>query len=212
MTDASVHAPPTPSARCDKCENEVVTLEGRTYKTYQARLRACVRLSKRARAWNALMISASLASLIASAAMLRNSEIYGRNGDLLWLFVATITFTASLIISSINYSGRSRDMFLNYRKIQALSADLEFLRIHGSVSHDRILTLKNSYDALLDESENHTSADYLSTKPHADRTLREKLTIGVSWVLDYVPWIAVILPVLLILPPLGIVISGEVLP
>ncbi len=212
MTDTSVQAFHTPSARCEWCEEEVETLETRTYKTYLARLRACMRLSKRARAWNALMISASLASLIASAAMLRDPQIYGRNGDLLWMFVAIITFTASLIISSLNYSGRSRDMFLNYRKIQALSSDLEFIRTHGSYDHDSVVALKRSYDALLDESENHTSSDFLSANRPSNLTVREKLTVGASWMQDYAPWIAVILPALLILPPLGIVISGEVLP
>lgn len=210
MADASVKAIPTHSEKCENCEGEVATLEGRTYKTYLARLQACMRLNKRAKAWNALMISAALASLIASAAMLRDAEIYGPNGDLLWMFVAIITFTASLIVSSLNYSGRSRDMFLNYRKIQALSSELEFLKKHGSATHDNVLTLKRSYDALLDESENHTTADFFSTK---DSTTRwQKLIIASSAVLDYAPWIAVILPVILILPPLGIVISGEVLP
>lgn len=212
MTEALVHNHSTPlqppPPQCEKCKDEVVTLETRTYKTYQARLRASERLNKRARAWNALMISASLASLIASAAMLRNSQIYGSNGDLLWMFVAIVTFAASLIISSTNYSGRSRDMFLNYRKIQALSSDLELLRTHGSVSHDHVLTLKRSYDALLDESENHTSADYLSTQPSTSRKTQDKITIFASWALDYAPWLAAILPVLLVLPPLGIVVSG----
>lgn len=208
MIDTSSHAQPAPSARCDKCEEEVATLEGRTFKTYEARLRACVRLSKRARAWNALMISASLASVIASAAMLRNPKIYGPNGDLLWLFVAIITLTASLIISSMNYPGRSRDMFLNYRKIQSLSSELEFIRIHGSVNHDRVMVLKSSYDSLLDESENHTTADYLSTKTIAERTVGEKVTVAASWTLDYAPWIAVMLPALLLIPPLGIVLRG----
>lgn len=208
MTDNSSHAPPALLGGCDECKKEVGTLEKRTFTTYEARLRACARLSKRARAWNALMISASLSSLIASAAMLRNPEIYGPNGDLLWLFVAIITLTASLIVSSMNYPGRSRDMFLNYRKIQALSSELEFIGIHSSVSHDRVVVLKSSYDALLDESENHTTADYLSTKESAERTTGEKLTVAASWILNYAPWIAVILPALLLIPPVMVVLHG----
>ncbi|SCC13799.1 hypothetical protein GA0061083_2864 [Pseudarthrobacter enclensis] len=208
MTETSRHAPSPPSDGCEECGKEVDTLEKRTFKTYEARLRACERLSRRARAWNALMISASLASLIASAAMLRNPKVYGPNGDLLWLFVAIITLAASLIISSINYSGRSRDMFLNYRKIQSLSSELEFIRVHGAVNHDHVVALKSSYNALLDESENHTTADFLSTKTSPQRTTREKLTVAASWALDYAPWIAVILPTLLLIPPLKIVLHG----
>lgn len=187
---------------CKDCAKEVDTLEARTFKTYQARLRACVRLQHRARAWNALMIPASLAGLIASAVMLRDPKIYGDNGDLLWLVVAIITFAGSLITSSLNYSGRSRDMFINYRKIQSISAEFEMLKKHPEHQrHSDIMRLKKAYNNFLDESENHTSADYYQTLRFRERQWQWNIAILSSKAMDFIPWFAVALPVLLIIPP-----------
>lgn len=190
---------------CPDCSDEVKVLEQRTYKTYMARLQACNRLQYRARAWNALVISASLAGLIASAAMVRDSGVYGENGDLLWLMVAIATFAGSLITASLNYSGRSRDMFLSYRKIQALSGQFEMLKRHNTRhQHGRVAALKGVYDSLLDESENHTPADYFRTIERQLRTSRQQATILWSKVLDLLPWFSVALPVILLIPPVRI--------
>ncbi|MEV8157268.1 SLATT domain-containing protein [Kocuria salsicia] len=204
---------------CEGCQEELGTLEARIYKTYQCRLKACERLRRRARALNALIVSTSLAGLISGIAMIRDPKIYGSNGDLLWVIISLITFSGSLISASVNYSGRSRDMFLNYRKIQALSVECEVLKKHPQrQSHDEIIRLKTEYDKLLDESENHSPADYLkSRKEEMLKSLsenreegssggmgaqklnfRQRATLLGSNSLDWAPWLATIFPVALL--------------
>ena len=101
------------------------TLERRSYKTYSARLQASRRLASRNRAWNASLIATSTATTIASVALLTDSSIYGRSGPTLLVCTAILTLIASLVASGLDYSGRSRDMFLNYRRLQRLSAEVE---------------------------------------------------------------------------------------
>jgi hypothetical protein len=135
------------------------TLERRSYKTYSARLQASRRLASRNRAWNASLIATSTATTIASVALLTDSSIYGRSGPTLLVCTAILTLIASLVASGLDYSGRSRDMFLNYRRLQRLSAEVErYVCSAGLQSREVLETLHERYDGLLDESENHLNS------------------------------------------------------
>jgi hypothetical protein len=172
-------------------------LEDRSYKTYGARLMASQRLAARNRAWNTLLISTATATTIASVALLTDESIYGAAGPTLFVSVSILSLVASLVTSSLDYSGRSRNMFLNYRRIQRLSAEVERA---GALPHlhtrAHLTELNRQYDALLDESENHTEADYLRwTEPmrRSGSTRRERL-------LSALPFFSLLAPIGLALP------------
>jgi hypothetical protein len=173
-------------------------LERRSFATYQARLRASKRLMTRNNAWNASLIAASTATTIASVALLANNDIYGTNGETLFVCLAVLSLTASLVTSGLNYSGRSRDMFSNYRRIQRLSAEAERAKQTPSMQTFAVVEELNAkYDELLDGSENHTEADFF----HANRTGRKPSSVWSERLLSFFPYVSLIIPVLL-LPPL----------
>lgn len=136
-------------------------LEGRSYSTYRARLEASKRLTRRNHAWNALLVSFATSTTISSIALLVDGNVYGRYGDLLLVCLGVLSLVASMTVTSLNYSGRAKDMFANYRKLQRLSAALERIRLSGTAPNAVTVTeLSDSYQELLDGSENHTSADF----------------------------------------------------
>ncbi|WP_116510651.1 SLATT domain-containing protein [Micromonospora sp. B006] len=177
-------------------------LEKRAYETYKSRLEACKRLEARSRAVNGLVVALSLSSLIAAGGMLRDRDLYGPNGDVLWLFIAMLTFAGSVTSSSMGYAARSRNMFQNYRKVQRLSARAE--RVASDPTRrtwETLEKLSSEYDDLLDESENHTTADYLRARSQFAPTTRpsviERCHILASVALTWMPWLAVLAPVAL---------------
>ena len=189
----------------DEWAQRLATLEKRSYNTYKARLEACKRLETRARALNGLVVALSLSIVIAAGGMLRDRDLYGPNGDALWLFISILTFAGSLASSSIGYAARSRNMFQNYRKLQRLSVQVETAQGDAHQwSRECFESLSAEYDDLLDESENHTTADFLRARQQFDpgraATLHEKIRIVASIVLSNAPWLALVIPVLLVIP------------
>jgi hypothetical protein len=181
-------------------------LEKRSYKTYCCRLRASRRLASRQRAWNASLIGASTATTIASVALLTDDSIYGSAGPTLLVCVSVLTLVASLVGSSLDYSGRARDMFTNYRRIQRLSAEVE--RVLGSpapVAAQTVELLNEKYDSLLDESENHTEADYYHAFP--DEVKRSAAVWGED-LLSLAPYISLLAPLGLLVPLANWIASG----
>ncbi|WP_159961849.1 SLATT domain-containing protein [Blastococcus haudaquaticus] len=173
-------------------------LEQRSYATYKARLRASKRLMTRNNAWNASLIATATSTTIASVALLANDGIYGPNGDTLFVCLAVLSLTASLVTSGLNYSGRSRDMFSNYRRIQRLSAEAERAKRTPSMQNfATVAELNAKYDELLDGSENHTEADYF----HANGEGSKPASVRRESLLSFFPYISLIIP-LLLLPPL----------
>lgn len=141
--------------------NVIELLEGRSYSTYRARLEAAKRLTRRNHAWNALLVSFATSTTISSIALLVDGNVYGRYGDLLLVCLGVLSLVASMTVTSLNYSGRAKDMFANYRKLQRLSVHLERIRLSGTAPNAATVTeLSDSYQELLDGSENHTSADF----------------------------------------------------
>jgi hypothetical protein len=178
---------------------KLATLEKRTYETYKTRLEACKRLEERSRAVNGLVVALSLSGLIAAAGMLRDRDLYGPNGDALWLFIAILTFAGSLASSSMGYAARSRNMFQNYRKIQRLAVRAESAKSDpAQCNREAFEKLSSEYDDLLDESENHTTADYLRARsqfaPTIKPTTAQRLNVVGSVALSWLPWLGVLAP------------------
>ncbi|WP_161965476.1 SLATT domain-containing protein [Rhodococcus sp. P1Y] len=153
-------------------------LETRSYKTYLARQSACVRLGRRARGWNWALVAFSTATTIAAVGMLTEPLMYGPNGSTLLVCLSVVSLVISLAATNMDYSGRSRDMFLNYRKIQRISIEVEEL----ANRKDTIITVamsrdfSNRYQSVLDETENHTSGDYFRTIPQKPKPKKENKT------------------------------------
>lgn len=183
------------------------TLESRSYKTYMARLKAANRLAFRNRAWNASLIASTTASTLASVALLVRPHIYGEAGPTLLVFVAVLTLVTSLVTSSLNYSARSRDMFRSYRRLQALSAEAERLSKKRSIDLELADELHRRYDAILDETENHTTADHKRAQREIDKKdgkkipplWREPLVLGQAAV-SFAPYATLAAPIALLIP------------
>lgn len=175
-------------------------LERRSFRTFKARLCASRRLAARSRAWNVSLIAASTAAAIASVGLLSDPSMYGKAGPTLLVCVSILTLVASLVTSGLDYSGRSRDMGVNYRRVQRLSAQVERLkRDPESLTAARLEELHDRYDALLDESENHTEADF-------NRAFKGELGIEIGWAdrretaLSVMPYVTLLAPIGLLVP------------
>lgn len=185
----------------------------KTYRTYLARLRACKRLAARNRAWNTSLISTAAASTISSVALLSDETIYGKTGPTLLVSVSILTLVISLVTAGIDYSGRSRDMFLNYRRIQAISTEAERAsRTSGMQSEERLDELTSRYDGLLDESENHTSADF--ARAMSERNLPVagpsvgRWALRAESVISLLPYLSLLVPLGLLVPVIVWIVSG----
>lgn len=189
-------------ARREPAEVEFVAevlglLERRTFRTYQSRLRASQRLAFRDRAWNAALIALTTGVTIASVALLAYPNLYGAGGPTLLVCVSILALIASLTTSGLNYSGRSRDMFLNYRRVQRLSAEIETAaKAPERVSTDDLSRFSEQYNALLDESENHTQADFLRAFPVEGK----KSSTWRETAISTLPYISLAVPAILLVP------------
>lgn len=169
-------------------------LEDRSYRTYRARLKASQRLQTRAMVWNAVLIGMSVATSVAGIGLLTNSSLFGEHGQVLLCSTSVLTLATSLVVTSRDYTGRARDMTANYRKIQRLSADLERNRSTSDVFKIDVDRLYRRYNDLLDESENHTSADYyLACLPAKEKAYTGATTA--QFLVTYIPALLLIVPI-----------------
>ncbi|MBX4168895.1 SLATT domain-containing protein [Rhodococcus pyridinivorans] len=153
---------PAISSEDSKLREQLKRIEDRTYKTYRARQSASTRLSQRARAWNWAVVSLSTATTVAAIGMLTKPDMYGPNSGTLMVCLSVLVLVATLSTTNMDYPGRSRDMFLNYRKIQRLSVEIEETRNNeGPLKSEWVKEISNRYQVILDETENHTEGDYL---------------------------------------------------
>lgn len=142
--------------------------ERRTYVTFVSRARASKRLETRGILWMIALSVASAATLCASIFSLTTSSRPVSDTDLAASLFALATLVLSLIVSSLNFQGRSRDLFHSFRAIQRVSTRIESLRevakTSESLENDR-LALEMGYQDALDQSENHTTLDYHRARP-----------------------------------------------
>lgn len=185
--------------------SELDLIAERSYKTYKSRLKAAERLQARQRAWNTCLLALAVATTIASIALLTDDRMYGRAGPTVLVCVSVAALVASLVIAGLNYGVRSRDMFMNYREIQRLSVEAEQLQGDSEVDAEVVRDLRDRYQALLDNSENHTSADYGRSDSKA------AVSKAVRWgssACTYVPYAALVIVSLIIWPFVAWVLRG----
>lgn len=177
--------------------SELKLLADRSYRNYRSRLAASIRLQSRQRAWNACLLALSVAMAVASIGLLSDEAMYGKAGPTVLVCVSVGALAASLVAAGLNYGARSRNMFMNYRALQKLSVEAESAQGRGSVDQDDISKLTDRHNALLDDSENHTSADYKSGVPGAPIS---RWILWGSRTLTGLPYVALIAPVLVLWP------------
>jgi ABC-type multidrug transport system fused ATPase/permease subunit len=176
---------------------EIELIEQRSYKTYKARLRSAQRLQRLGHAWNAALISTSVATTVASVALLIDSTVYGVRSDVMLVGVSILGLTASFVVAGRNYGARAREMTSSYRKIQRISVEAEHLRLAGDAVSEQVVDLVDRYQNLLDESENHTEADFYSV--HSQKWKWTTVVPAVaSLIYTVLPWLFLIVPLLII--------------
>ena len=147
-----------------RSDDALVELARRVEKTYFARMKMAQRLQNRGSNWSTALVALAVSSTIASICLLLQSKIYGAHGDVLLVVVAVFTLVASLTVANADYPSKARRGFETYRRLQRLSVRLEaaaatpsrweWKRRAAFVEFDR------EYQQVLDESENHSAADY----------------------------------------------------
>jgi hypothetical protein len=140
---------------------ELKLLEDRAFTTYKARLKAAERLHMLDNFWNAALIASAVSGAVSAIGSVVDGSMYGDAGPALLAVATVIVLVVSLVVSAQSFGARSRNMFISYRRAQRIALAAESLRLSGRRSSDkRVARLLHAYNTLLDESENHTEADY----------------------------------------------------
>lgn len=150
-------------------------LERRTYTTFVSRARASRRLEVRGVLWTISLSIASAATLCVSVISLSRSPRPVATVDLSAVLFSLATLVLSLIVATLNYQARSRDLFHSFRAAQRVSARVESLRNSGAADEirARMRELESQYQDALDQSENHTTFDYYRARRPRDDHKRE---------------------------------------
>lgn len=157
--------------------NYLKKIEDRAFKTYKSRLAAAERLKLLGQMWNLSLIALSTSTTIAAIGLLTDPAMYGEGGPTYLTALAVLSLVASLIVASQEYAARSRNMFMSYRKFQRIATEAELLRATSWFVRRRVLTgLVHDYNAAVDESENHTTADF--DKGYRGRRLTSPLFVS----------------------------------
>ena len=151
----------------------------RTYTTFTSRARAADRLSRRGNLWTIALALSSTATVVASIlSLVRPNYIEGRGG-LISLLSSVLTLVLSLIVSTLRYEARSRDLFHSFRSVQRVSAKAEHLSaqcLSTDESNRLSRELEADYQSALDLSENHTAGDYYRARKKPQGKMLENLS------------------------------------
>jgi hypothetical protein len=147
--------------------DELESLSTIVEKTYYARLELAKRILTRGRLWNTALISSSVASSVVGVAMLGDNSIYGPQGEFLWVVFGVLTLSASLIVTSARYGEQALLCRQSYRTAQRLSMEIwnDHKRTSRQQERNRLFISHNQrYQKYLDETLNHSQADYWRTQ------------------------------------------------
>ena len=135
------------------------------------------RLQNRGSYWGAALIALAFSSTIASTGLLFQAKIYGAHGDVLLVIVAVFTLVASLTVANTDYPAKGRRGFEAYRRLQRLSVRLATSAgapPRRAVNRRRAYAqFDREYQLILDESDNHSPADYGRAIRFAVRSKKE---------------------------------------
>lgn len=142
-------------------QRSLSSLARRSYNSYLARLNAERRLRLSGHWWNAAQFALTISLISMSIFRLTVPDHSDTNFSALLVVLAVLSLTVSIVVSFLSYGARARDMFSNYRALQAFSVDIE-TRVSGAVrtSARKLTELQQRYDSLLDQVENHLTVDH----------------------------------------------------
>lgn len=164
-------------------------------------MQASQRLAFRNNAWNTSLLSLTVATAIASIGLLVDDQMYGRPGPALFVCLAVLSLVMSLAVTSLHYGARSRDLFNNYRRIQRFSTEVEHLRTSNATpGFQEVKVLLERYNDLLDDSENHTIADYKASNPSSDNPIKYSWAVYKDGGISAIPFITLIIPLVVTVP------------
>lgn len=183
---------------------QIKKLEVRAYSTFLARVRAHKRLVRLNSAWNTSLITLATSTTIASVGQLVDSKMYGNGGNALMVVLAVLSLVVSLVVSSVNYGARARSMEASYKRIQQISLMAERLPAIVDTGQllQRYVELQKEYEVAIEYSENHMTTDHDGTTGVPLKSKFKQL------VLDILPYLTLLIPVLLVIPFLGWFFGG----
>jgi len=133
--------------------------------------------------WVVSLAVSSLAAVVFSVTSLVYPGSRSQDIDYSALLISLVTLVASLVVALMNFGARSVEMKNAYRRAQRLSSRAEYLRKVGDQVERKLLLadvgkLTDDYQDLLDESENHTTADFVGRLIEPVRTRVPKNSPG----------------------------------
>lgn len=171
-------------------------LEHRSFVTYKARLQAHDRLARSNRAWKASLLALTVSTTVASVGLLSDDTMYGVAGPTTLVALSFLTLAVSLTVAERDYGARARNMFSNYRRAQQISTEAEHHHLAGTAPGQELTELSARYSALLDDSENHTTADFQAAVAPSQWTSQRRLSLAIS----ALPYTSFAAPILTIIP------------
>ena len=185
-------------------EQAFESLERRSFASYLSRVKASERLARLNTAWNFSLMASSVVTTVDSIVLLVDPKALGRNGAVTLTCASVLTLFISTSISGMNLSGRSRDMFTSYRRIQRLCSEVERAKHLGAPAPE-LERLARDYDELLDNSDNHRTCDFYRAFP--DRRPRW-WSARDEWAHLLAPMLLLLMAIVLVAPAMAWMIDG----
>lgn len=136
-------------------------LERRSYRSYRARIETERRLRRVGLTWNAAQTALAVGLIAVSVLYLAYPDEQNTLMVVYLISLAVLALAVSVTVGALDYSGRAREMFRNYRSIQALSVRIESTQKSRLFISRRFLEqAQTEYDLLLDHAENHSQLDW----------------------------------------------------
>jgi hypothetical protein len=153
----------------------------RAYDTYRSRLQAEKRLRKVGLLWAASQTALAVATIAVSVLYVAYPDSQSKLMLVYLVSLSILALAVSVTIASRDYSGRAREMFRNYRSLQALSVKIEARVLRKvPVRQDALDRLQRHYDLLLDSTENHSSVDFEIYQSEKRRTANKSNVIAIE--------------------------------
>jgi len=181
----------------EAAEKSRVDLERRTYKSYQSRLNSHRRLRRRKVAWNASLVSTTTASTAAAVVLLKDEAVFGDKGPVLFALLSIATLVTSLVVSSVDYGGRTKAMEECYKAIQDISVRAEKLDIRRWSARQSLDRLWAEYSAIVRMTENHSTADFFRFE-RPDHSAKEAWVLIKDSLVTFAPYGSLAIPAVIL--------------
>lgn len=152
--------------------DSLAKLESRIGRTYKARVETARRHQLRGNYWNVALVLASLTTTIVSIVSLAAPEVYGARSAVLMVALGAVTLVVSVLVSSAQFQVNAEKFFRAYRGLQKLWARAHLASSTISDAEKRAQAaseIDSEYQEVLDDTGNHSPADFYRAFPAALR-------------------------------------------